>query len=72
MSTDVHRFRPRAYVHRHSCHRALEKWKGGPNEIRMLVDQMVAKSVGQVPQDDDHNKMFQNLLTGLPRAPGPP
>ena len=58
MSTDVHRFRPRAYVHRHSCHEAVEKWKGGPNEIRMLVNQMLAKSIGPVPQDDDHNKLF--------------
>ena len=35
IATDVHRIRPRAYVHRHKKHRVLST-KEGPNEIRLL------------------------------------
>ena len=38
---DVHRFRPRAYVHRHKLHERPSGYsREGPNEVRMLMQQI--------------------------------
>ena len=38
---DVHRFRPRAYIHRHKLHeRPTGYSREGPNEVRMLMDKI--------------------------------
>ena len=48
---DVHRFRPRAYVHHHKLHKRPEGYtREGPNEVRMLIEQvnMLIKSEANV------------------------
>ena len=48
---DVHRFRPRAYVHRHKLHVRPEGYtREGPNEVRMLIEQvnMLIKSEANI------------------------
>ena len=39
--TDVHRRRPRAYLHRHKCHVAPQGWtRKGPVEVRLLMEKI--------------------------------
>jgi hypothetical protein len=37
--SDVHRLRPRAYVHRHKCHEYAFGQKG-PSEVKMIYEQL--------------------------------
>ena len=47
--SDIHRIRPRAYVHHHKLHEKEPGWTTeGPNEVKMIMAQILPMVVGQV------------------------
>jgi hypothetical protein len=46
--SDVSRCRPRAFVHRHKLHERPRGYVEGPNEVRMIVEQILPLIEGQV------------------------
>ena len=46
MLFDVHRIRPRAYLHRHQRHPNPSKLPQGPNEIRLLLEKLDSMIIG--------------------------
>jgi hypothetical protein len=48
ISSDVSRCRPRAYVHRHKLHERPKGFVEGPNEVRMIVNQILPLIEGQM------------------------
>jgi hypothetical protein len=46
--SDVSRCRPRAYVHRHKLHERPKGFVEGPNEVRMIVNQILPLIEGQM------------------------
>ena len=48
MTADVHRNRPRSFVHQHKCHLAIAGWnKEGPKEVRTLAQQVKPMVIGE-------------------------
>ena len=43
---DVHRTRPRVYLHRHQCHPNEMKLPSGPNEVKLLIEKLDSMLVG--------------------------
>ena len=70
--SDVHRNRPRAYLHRHKVHKKPEGWtRAGPSEVRMIMEKIRVLVQGEVPSGTSRqifkikpNSTWDNYFSG--------
>jgi hypothetical protein len=57
--SDVSSCRPRGYIHRHKLHERPRGYVEGPNEVRMMVEQILPLIQGQVP--DSRRQIWRSM-----------